>query len=396
VGFSAVALRQEDFVYGLARRLGDYLAQLAVFVAAFLIAAQLRETLPFGKPLGDDYASHSPRSYLVLAVASLGAYVVRLTAERAGWSRSRLRFWAPVGGTVLAGLGLAWFRPDQSLLQTVYFVVATVVLIVLIVPLPTDADNEGDRPELVVSLGRLWNHRGLLFIWVRFNIRSRYDQTLLGVLWIALLPLSTALVLSVVFSKVMRVPVGDVPYTSFLLAGLVPWGLFSQAIGAGMRSILGAMGLINQIYFPREIIVFSALGEAMVDAAFMFVAMLVVNAALGVWPNPLYAVLPVLILIQVAFTLGLMLLASWLSIVVQITFYLCPVLYPVSIVPDKFRFLLAINPIAVLIEAYRDVIVYARPPEWTSLLYPAVLATGTLIFGYRLFKANEETLADFV
>jgi len=211
--------------------------------------------------------------------------------------------------------------------------------------------------------------------------------------------------MTIAFSEIMRIPTGDAPYISFLLAGLVPWGLFSQSILAGTRSILNEMGLIKQAYFPREIIVLSALGEALVDASFMFGTMLLVNAVVGVWPNALYAALPLLVMIQLALSLGLMLLLSCLSVLIrdipqlvtvllQLALYLCPILYPLSIVPERYRFLIALNPFATLIEAYRGIIVYGRAPDWLSLLYPGALAVGILIFGYRFFKANEVRFAD--
>ena len=389
------------------RALGACLADLAVLIAALLVAGHLRHTLPFGTTLGADDRWPGPLAYLILALALTATCPLRLVAEPAPSVRSARRFWAPVGAVALAALGLAALRPGQPRLHTAYFVVVAVGLLVLTVPWPTNQANADERPGLGANLARLWANRALLRIWVGYNVRSRYSETILGVLWIALLPLSTALVMSIVFSRIMRVPVGDVPFTAFLLAGIVPWGLFNQAIAGGMRSILGAMGLINQINFPREILVLSALGEALVDAGLMFLAMVIVNATLGVWPNPLYVALPLLVAIQVAFTLGLMLVVSWLSVLVrdvpqlvsvllQLTFYLSAVIYPASIVPERFRLLLTLNPMAVLIEAYRDVIVYARPPDWAALLYPAALAVGVLVFGYRLFKAHEDTLADLV
>src|SRR5690349_2980081 len=127
------------------------------------------------------------------------------------------------------------------------------------------------------------------------------------------------------------------------------------------------MGLINQIYFPREIIVLSALGEALVDTLFMFAAMLVINALVGVFPNDLFVFLPLIVVMEVALSLGLMFVVSWVSVLVrdipqlvsvllQIIFYLCPIIYPISIVPERWRFLIELNPLAVLVEAYRDII----------------------------------------
>jgi lipopolysaccharide transport system permease protein len=291
-------------------------------------------------------------------------------------------------------------------LQKLYFVLISLMLIVLLVPWARTTST-GYRSDLVAGLQRLWANRSLLRIWVQFNVQSRYSQALLGVLWIVLLPLSTALVMTVVFSQIMRVHVGKEPFIAFFLAGFVPWGLFSQSVSASMRSILGALGLMNQINFPREIIVLSALGEALADALFMFAAMFVIDILVGIEPNLLYVLVPLFLVIQIAFTLGLMFIVSWLtvfirdipqlvSVLLQILFYLCPIIYPASIVPERFRFLITLNPVAVLIQAYRNVIVYNETPDWLSLMYPAAFAIALLVFGYRHFKANEDRFADMV
>ncbi|HEX5502391.1 MAG TPA: ABC transporter permease [Thermomicrobiales bacterium] len=386
---------------------GEYAVDLAILWASYFIATYWRRTLPFGRFVGDNYRWYDPAIYLVLAVALALAGLLLTLPPESRLAPAARRFWTPILGGVLALAGLTLFVARQSGWQKGYFVAVALVLILLVRPLPRRATAVDERQPFTVYLARLWTNRALLRIWVQYNVQSRYAQAILGILWIILLPLSTAVIMSVVFSQIMRISVGNVPFIAFFLAGLVPWGLFNQAISSGMRSILGAMGLINQIYFPREIIVLSALGEALVDTAFMFVALLAIDAIVGVWPNRLFVVLPLLLLIEVAFSLGLMLLVSWLSVLVrdvpqlvsvvlQLVFYLCPIIYPISIVPERYRFFFALNPLAVLIDAFRAVIVYDRAPVWSSLVYPAALATGLLACGYRVFKANEDLFADLV
>jgi len=392
------------------RLLREYLLDLGMLFLSALVAVHLRRVLPFGQAPDAYYRWYDPVGYLAIALGLSLAYAWRLFLPHG--ARPELgarRFWSPLIGIGLASLLLIVVVPlsswQYSRLQTTYFAAVALFLSLLIVPWPRANASMAGVPPLRDSIARLWANRGLLHLWVRYNVRSRYAQALLGILWIALLPLSTALIMALVFAEIMRVPTGGVPFISFLLAGLVPWGLFSQSVSVGARLILNEMGLIKQVYFPREIIVLSALGEALVDAAFMFGAMLLVNAAVGVWPNALYAALPLLIVIQLALSLGLMLMIGWLSVLVrdipqlvgvllQLALYLSPIIYPLSIVPERYRFLFALNPIATLIEAYRSIIVYDRAPDWLSLLYPGALALGVLVFGYRLFKANEDRFAD--
>ncbi len=294
--------------------LPDYIISLAILCIAHLIAVEFRQQLRFGGFVGAQYDWYSYQPYLIGAIALAIAYFPRVVVAGVTAKPPYGHLYSPVVGLALCVLGITFLLPDQSQLETGYFVAVCLLLMTLIIPRSRTADRTGNLRD---HLARLWANRSLLRIWVQFNIQSRYAQAILGILWIVLLPLSQALIMTVVFSQLLRVSAGDVPFIAFFLAGLVPWGLFNQAIYSGMRSILNAMGLITQINFPREIIVLSALGEALVDTLFMFVAMLVINAFVRVFPNAYFVWLPVLVLIQICMMTGLMFLASWLSVLIR-------------------------------------------------------------------------------
>lgn len=382
----------------------DYIISLAILCIAHVIAVDFRQQLPFGGALGPGYDWYGYQPYVIGAIALAIAYFPRMVVAGVTARPPYGHLYSPIVGLVLSVLGITFVLPDQSLVETGYFAAVCVLLMALIIPRSRTSERSGNLRDHVT---RLWHNRSLLRIWVQYNIQSRYAQAILGILWIVLLPLSQAIIMTVVFSQLLRISTGDIPFIAFFLSGLVPWGLFNQAIFSGMRSILNAMGLITQINFPREVIVLSALGEALVDTAFMFIAMLVINAIVKVYPNFNYVWLPLLLLIQISMMTGLMFLVSWLSVLIrdvpqlisvllQVLFYLCPIIYPVVAVPKEFRFIFVLNPLAALIEAYRSIIVYDRPPNITALIFPAALAVGLLICGYRLFKANEDTFADMV
>jgi lipopolysaccharide transport system permease protein len=392
---------------GHAALVRDTAVDAAILMVAYLIATYFRQTLPLGQSVGDTYTWFSTGIYAVIALGALIGHVATLplwVRDRALSQRDRLAAAFLSVGAVLILLSV--LLPFQSGLQKGYFAGAAAVLLLLIVPIPAAAHSDEGLPSFAANLRRLRANRGLLRIWVQYNVQSRYAQAFLGILWIILLPLSSALVMNIVFSELLRVQT-DVPFISFLLVGLVGWGLFNQSIAAGMRSILGAMGLVNQIYFPREIIVLSALGEALVDAFFMLVATVVINAIVGIYPTLYFLLVPLVVIIQLAFCLGLMFIVSWLSVLVrdipqlvsvllQLLFYLSPIIYPIKNLPAPIQPFFALNPLSSLINAYRDLIIYGRPPDLLSLVYPAALAVGVLIFGYRLFKSNEDRLADMV
>jgi ABC-type polysaccharide/polyol phosphate export permease len=258
------------------------------------------------------------------------------------------------------------------------------------------------------SIRTLSNNRALLGLWIRYNVTSRYSQTTLGILWIVILPVTTALILSFVFSYIFQNrEIGDVPFIAFFLSGLMFWSFFTQGVLNGTVSIISKLGLISQVYFPREILVITKLGEALIDLVFVFVVTLVINAIVGVYPNFNFIFLPLLLGIQIAMMLGIMFFLSYLTVFVrdiqqlttvstQMLFYLTPIMYPLTILPAILADVLGLlNPMAPLIDAYRDVILHNQSPDFTSLFIPLVLSIVLLYNGYMFFKANERKLADF-
>ncbi len=203
----------------------------------------------------------------------------------------------------------------------------------------------------------------------------------------------------------MQAPAMDVPFVVFLLAGLVPWGLFSYGVFGSTRAIVGAMGIIGQIYFAREILVFVILGEGLVDFAITFVAMLIINALWGVVSNGLLIFVPAIVAIEIALMIGLMLIISSLSvmirdipplisIVMQIMFYLTPILY--IHYPPAFAILNLVNPLAAIVRAFRDVVIFKQVPDLVSLYYPMVISIILIYIGYTLFKRSEGQFADYL
>jgi lipopolysaccharide transport system permease protein len=388
-----------------------FAAVLAILIGAMLVAVQMRLQIFAGKPLGPEYVALPGWIYPIMAgAAGAGVGLIRLlerTPPLSRWKPARSQFAALVFALGASFLATAFLLPDVSLLQLTYYVMNGLVLGFLTILWPASVRRSPRGDSLPEHLKRLWHHRVLLRIWVRYNVQSRYSQTILGILWIVLLPLATSLVFAFLFSQIVRVDAGGVPFITFFLAALVPWGLFSQGIVTGTGSVLNMMSLINQVYFPREILVIVKLGEALVDLTFTFAAMLIINAANGIWPNAAFIYLPLLLAIQAALTLGLMFFISYLSVLVrdvpqlvnvilQLLFYLTPIIYPLQQIPERYRGLALLNPLAALIQAYRGIIAYGQPPDLISLHYPLVAAAALLYTGYMFFKANEGQLADFI
>lgn len=371
-----------------------------VLFGGVLVAAQLRLKVTAGAALGDSYTAQPPILALLVVIGAIVSMVAQpfLQARSPSWGR----FLAGVVGTAVLAVSLLVLTPEFSQLQIAYFALASTGIGLIILRLTPNRYRLGD------SLRLLWRNRGLLALWVRYNVVSRYSQTLLGILWIVMLPVATSLILAFVFSYIFTSgDIGDAPFITFFLSGMMYWTLFMQSVTNGTVSIVSKLGLINQIYFPREILILVKLGEALVDFAFIFVVTLVINALVGVFPNLNYIYLPVLLLIQITLMLGVMMLVGYLTVLVrdiqqltavaiQMMFYLTPIMYPVDILTENLaELVMFLNPMAALVNAYRDVMVYDRPPDFVSLYFPIVLAVVLCYSGYMFFKANERKLADF-
>jgi lipopolysaccharide transport system permease protein len=398
-------ITKRNFTLGLAQ----FLSIFAVLVGGLLVSAQLQYEFSLRETLSGDYWWIRLEYFLMLAaVSGLTHLVVFLVSPAYRRSANNTAQWRLIVLLVSMAIAVVTFMliwPQIYLLQLIYFAVSSILLGLIVFVLPSRLAPESIGNNLGADLSRLWQRRTLLRIWLVYNIRSRYSQALLGIFWIILLPISTSLVLALVFSEIVRTQVSNVPFAVFVLVGLVPWGLFSYGVITSTRSILSATYVINQVYFPREILVLVTIGEGVLDLLITFLAMILINAANGIWPNALFIWLPVLLLIHISLTLGIMFFVSCLSVLVrdipplvavgmQLLFYLTPIIYPLERLPAKYRILALVNPLAPIVEAFRDIVIQNRPPNWFTLYYPAVLSIALLYVGYTFFKAHEHQFAD--
>lgn len=251
------------------------------------------------------------------------------------------------------------------------------------------------------------HYRELLIELTQREIKQRYKQSVLGYAWVILNPLCQMLVMAFVFSKIMRMPPLGVPYSVYLYAGLLPWTLFSNSLTSAVNALVGNSGLITKIYFPREIFVASTIGAKIVD---FFLALTVFLGFLVYFQTPftihLLWVIPIF-LIQQLFTYGLSLLLAAanlfyrdvqyvFNLVILVWMYLTPVIYPVELFPERYRWIFQINPMAVIINAYRQVILAGAEPNFTSLAIALALSLGLLVFAFKVFKKLEGIFADVV
>jgi len=260
---------------------------------------------------------------------------------------------------------------------------------------------------MLTHLRELYRYRDLLWTLAIRDIKVRYRQTLLGVAWAILQPLAFMLIFTLVFAKFGKVSSDGTPYPLFSYTGLVPWTLFSTGLTLSVNSIAVNMNLVKKIYFPREVfpigVILGCLADFLIACALVGGLMVIYH----VTPNVQYVWLPWLIGLEVACLMALSLVASALNVfyrdikyivplVVQLGMFLTPVIYSVSMVPARVRAFYMLNPMAVVIDGIRRVVLHGQPPPFEPLLLSSVLVIGASALTYAYFKRVEVKFADLI
>ena len=263
---------------------------------------------------------------------------------------------------------------------------------------------EADRRWAALDFKALWQYRELFYFLMWRDIKVRYKQTMFGVLWAILQPLVTMLIFTYFFGKLARVPAEGIPYPVFFYAGLVIWGFFSNAVMNAANSLLGNTNLITKVYFPRIIIPGATVGAGLLDFA---IAAALLVALLLVYRFPLTVadllLLPLVILITLlSFAVGVLLAALnvryrdvryALPFLINIWFFVTPIIYPSTLVPVEWRWMLALNPLTGIIEAFRAAL-FDRPVAWGALGYSAGFTLLLLAVGSVVFQQMEKYFAE--
>lgn len=257
-----------------------------------------------------------------------------------------------------------------------------------------------------LDLRELWQFRELFWVLAARDVKVRYKQTVLGVAWAVLRPVLTMTIFSVIFGRLAKVPSDGVPYPLFVFAALLPWTFFATAAASAGQSLVGSAHMVSKIYFPRVIIPVSATGVAFVDFLVSLLVLLLMMAWYGVgWSGNLLA-LPLLVVGLTCAGLGFGLLLSALTVtfrdfthvtpfVLQIWMYATPVIFPASLVPERWRWLLQINPLCGLIEGFRSAFL-GRPFDAFGLAISSTIAVAVLLLGVAYFRRVEATFADVI
>lgn len=279
-------------------------------------------------------------------------------------------------------------------------------------PIPAHAAAPKIRIEppqglLEIRLGEVWDYRELLYFFVWRDIKIRYKQTAIGVLWVILQPLLTMLVFTLFFGRLAKLPSQGLPYPVFYFAALVPWMYFAYALQMTTNVVVENQRLVTKVYFPRLILPISATLSGLVDFAIGFVVLAIFTFSYGIRPTISVLWLPFLLLLTVFTALGMGLWLSALNALyrdvkyvipfaVQFWMFASPVAYPSTLVPERWRWLYGLNPMAGVIDGFRWAITGHGQAPGVLLLISAGMVALMFLGGLIFFQRLEGTIADRV
>ena len=263
---------------------------------------------------------------------------------------------------------------------------------------------------MVLRSGRLsefWQYRELFFFFVWRDIKIRYKQTVLGATWAIIQPFFTMVVFTLFFGKLANMPSDGIPYPIFSYSALVPWTYFSGALSLSGNSLISNSNLLTKVYFPRVAIPASSVLSGLVDFGIASLLLIVMMAYYHIQPGWGLLLWPVLTIPLVLLALGVGMIISALNVkyrdikfaipfFIQLWLFITPIIYPTSIIPERFRVLIALNPLSGIIEAFRFAILPSRHLDWQLLLISLAITLFILIIGFVYFQKAERVFADII
>lgn len=262
-----------------------------------------------------------------------------------------------------------------------------------------------EQPWWKIDFKELWQYRELLYIFSWRDIKVRYKQTILGVIWVLFQPIITTGIFSIFFGKIARLPSDNLPYPLFVFSGLIIWNFFANGLSSSSQSLVIHEGLVKKAYFPRIILPLSAVVTTGVDLLIVLPVLLAAIFFFGYSPHPAsLLLLPVLFIVLFLTTSGLGLLLSAINVkyrdvrfilpfFIQIGLFLSPVIYPISAIYDLRKWVLILNPLTGVIEVSRQLISGALI-NWFQLGLSFFIALAVFLVGFYYFRKTENLFAD--
>lgn len=265
---------------------------------------------------------------------------------------------------------------------------------------------EPSKSWVPLNLRDLWAYRELLYFLTWRDVKVRYKQTLLGATWAILQPLCTMIIFTIFFGRFAKIPSDGIPYPIFAYAGLLPWTFFSNAVSNSGNSLVGSQNLITKVYFPRMIIPGAAVGAGLVDFGIAFGLLAVLMVYYQVTLTWHLLMLPVLVLLITLIAVGVGMWMSALNVkyrdiryalpfLIQLWMFASPIIYPPSMVPQQWRWILNLNPLTGIIDGFRSAL-FGKDFNWSALGISLLVTLTVLVYAAYDFRRMEKSFADIV
>lgn len=258
-----------------------------------------------------------------------------------------------------------------------------------------------------LDLRELWSFRDLLIILMLRDVKLRYKQTALGIIWVILQPLAAALIFAAIFGLFARLPSSGIPYLPFVFAAMLPWNLFSGALQRAGNSLVLEARLISKVYFPRAIIPIASCAAVLVDFGVALIVMVALMVGYHIPVTFNFLVLPLLLVITLLLAVGISLLLSAFNVyyrdfgyalpfIIQVWMYASPVVYSQELIPGPLHVIYALNPIVGVIDGFRWSLLGAGSFPWLSLSISAGMSVLLLVIAGIVFQRVEQYFADVI
>lgn len=264
-----------------------------------------------------------------------------------------------------------------------------------------------NETKLALKLKELWEYHELIYFLVWRDLKVRYKQTALGVTWAVLQPFLTMVVFTIFFGNLAKVPSDGVPYPIFSFAALLPWQLFANALSNSSNSLVSNSALITKVYFPRIIMPLSSIIGGLVDFFVAFLVLIGLMVYYGITPTSAVYTLPFFLLLAVLTSFAVSLWLSALNVkyrdvkytipfLTQFWLFITPIAYPSSLVPEKWKLIYGLNPMAGVVEGFRWALVGTSSLNWYVMSASVTIVFVLLVGGLIYFRYMEKTFADIV
>lgn len=250
---------------------------------------------------------------------------------------------------------------------------------------------------------KLFQYREFLNTSIKKEIRGKYKKSFLGILWSFLNPLLMLMVYAIIFPIILKSP--EKNYVMFLMTALIPWTFFTTVVTQGASTIIANGNILKKVYFPREILPISTVTSGLVNFLISCLIIFIFLIFTGIGFSKYILLLPFVILIEYLFLLGVVFILSSVTVylrdlehiigvVIQALFYGTPIVYSLSTIPANFMWVFRLNPMAYIVQGYRDILYYQTMPDFKGLSFILLLSIGLVILGYYIFNRLQKNFAE--